>query len=75
MAYSQEETLNVLNFIVEEMNRRQKLFYDLGVVKISEYRKLTGEQLPRIVYICDEVAELLVKTNNKDHKQRIENIE
>ena len=75
MAYSQEETLNVLNFIAEEMNRRQKLFYDLGVVKISEYRKLTGEQLPRIVYICDEVAELLVKTNNKDHKQLIENIE
>lgn len=48
-----------------EMERRYRLFTDAGVRDLAGYQaKCTGERLPRIVIIIDELADLLVLAGN-----------
>ena len=49
-----------LDPLIEEMERRYKLFEANLVVDLPEYHAKTGKILPRIVCICDEYADLLV---------------
>ena len=51
-----------LRWAVNEMTRRFKIFADLGARSIEKYNekvKGTGEHLPRIVVIIDELADLM----------------
>jgi len=57
----------VLDSLIEEMERRYKLFEQNLVSDLPEYRAKTGQVLPRILCVCDEYADLLVNraaTNN-----------
>jgi S-DNA-T family DNA segregation ATPase FtsK/SpoIIIE len=49
-----------LDPLIEEMERRYKLFELALVGDLPEYHAKTGKILPRIVCICDEYADLLV---------------
>lgn len=67
LATSQEATENLINRVLEEMNRRKALFQDYHeqiCTNIDEYHNLTGEQLPRIIVVFDEVADS-VEQNSK----------
>ena len=44
------------------LESRKKILRDAGCVNISEYNRLNDLQLDRIIFACDEVAELLDKT-------------
>ncbi len=58
---------DVLDSLIEEMERRYKLFEQNLVSDLPEYRAKTGQVLPRILCVCDEYADLLVNraaTNN-----------
>jgi DNA segregation ATPase FtsK/SpoIIIE-like protein len=55
----EHSALDVLDSLIEEMERRYKLFEQNVAGDLPEYRKKTGKALPRIVCVCDEYADLL----------------
>jgi S-DNA-T family DNA segregation ATPase FtsK/SpoIIIE len=54
--------LETLNGISNELERRKTVFRSEKCANIDEYNKLSKENLSRIVFACDEVAEILDKT-------------
>lgn len=72
----QEKLINCLEYIVEELNSRKQLFIDCECANIEQYNKLTDYNFHRIVFACDEIAELLDKTGlDKESKVQIAKIE
>lgn len=74
--------INILNWAIEEMNRRYALFRDrlqLGqalVRNIDEYNASLGEgeqKLPKIVMVVDELADLMLRAK-KEIEDRIQNL-
>jgi len=69
-----EYTVSALEHLIYEMYRRADLFKNAGekigssLEKIEEYRKQTGEVLPRIVVIIDEFQVLLESTDKISRK-------
>ncbi len=74
---TEEETLlNTLMMIVEELEKRKDLFLAHSCANISEYNRKEPENLQRIIFACDEVAELLDKTGlSKEKKELVTKIE
>ena len=71
----ESELLKVLNAISTELQRRKELFVQSGVAGIEEYRQKVGP-LQRIIFACDEAAELLDRTGtNKERKELLDQIE
>ena len=56
----EQSVFEVLDSLIEEMERRYQLFEKALVSDLPEYQAKTGDVLPRIVCICDEYADLLV---------------
>ncbi|HWF46080.1 MAG TPA: FtsK/SpoIIIE domain-containing protein, partial [Bryobacteraceae bacterium] len=56
----EHSAIDVLDSLIEEMERRYQLFEQNLVVDLPEYQAKTGKVLPRIVCVCDEYADLLV---------------
>lgn len=53
-----------------ELEHRRELFAAVGTSNLTEYAKATGENLPRHIFSCDEVAEILDTTGlNKAEKE------
>lgn len=60
IARNQEQTEQLIELVLTEMRKRQALFsdyHDKICTNIEEYYELTGETLPRIIVIFDEVAD------------------
>lgn len=60
IANSEEETEGLINLVLTEMNRRKAVFQEYHekiCTNVDEYYDLSGERLPRIVVIFDEVAD------------------
>ncbi|MBV4418096.1 DNA translocase FtsK [Clostridium tyrobutyricum] len=65
-----KKAAGALNWAVQEMNRRYKLFADTGVRNIEGYNKLADEKivdskLPFVVMIIDELADLMMVCPNE----------
>jgi len=56
----EHSVMDVLDPLIEEMERRYELFERNLVSDLPEYRAKTGKVLPRMVCVCDEYADLLV---------------
>jgi hypothetical protein len=59
----EHSVIDVLDSLIEEMERRYKLFEQNLAADLPEYQSRTGNLLPRIVCFCDEYADLLVDRN------------
>lgn len=60
LATSPDTTERLIELVLEEMNERKALFQEYHeqiCTNIDEYERLSGEKLPRIVLIFDEVAD------------------
>lgn len=57
-----EDVIKVLSSLRMEMENRQKTFITRQVRNIDEYHALGNEDLPRIVVIVDELADLVLKS-------------
>ena len=63
---SPDKALKILKRTVQEMERRYTLLKEYKVKKLDEYnKKMTGDQLPRIVVVIDELADLMMNRNTK----------
>lgn len=68
--------LEVLTELVNELENRKQVFREYGCANISEYSKINAPQIKRIVFACDEVAEVLDKTGlSKEAKELVTQIE
>jgi len=56
-----EKVLSSLNWAISEMDRRYKLFAEVGVRNIDGYNEMAGFQsLPYILIVIDELADLML---------------
>jgi S-DNA-T family DNA segregation ATPase FtsK/SpoIIIE len=60
-----KKAITALNAMVKEMERRYKLMAEAKVKNIESYNKKSGDKLPYIVIIIDELADLMM-TSGKD---------
>jgi S-DNA-T family DNA segregation ATPase FtsK/SpoIIIE len=71
-----ERALVVLQMLVNENEKRLKLFRELEVKNLKEYNRKTGSNLCRIGVFCDEIAEMLdkkgVSKSERDVYDRLE---
>lgn len=68
--------LNILTEIVGELENRKTLLRESGCANIGEYNEHYGQKLKRIIFACDEVAEVLDKIGlSKEAKEIVTKIE
>ena len=66
-----KRALKAMNFVVEEMDRRMKLFSSIGAKKIEDYnekiveKKLARVKLPYIMVVVDEFADLMLSVGKE----------
>lgn len=76
MCFEEESLLELLSELTDELQRRTTLFRAAGVPNIDAYNAAKGDNLPRHIFACDEVAEVLDKTGlNKNQKEVVLQIE
>lgn len=63
-----EEVYKVVVYLENAMKERQQLFANVGVKTLSSFNQLTGLNLPYIVFLVDEVADLKIKGNKTHNK-------
>lgn len=71
-----DDVTMTLDELTAELERRKQLFYETSCKNIAMYNNHTGCTLPRIVFGCDEIAELTDKSglSDKELKTRIDHI-
>ena len=76
MCFQEDTLLYVLGQFVAVLEARKKWFDDAGCDNLDAFNKATGEGLPRLVFACDEVAELLDRTGrSKEDRDKLNQIE
>ena len=72
----ENELLDVLTEIVDELESRKIILHESGCANSDEYNEHSENQLNRIIFACDEVAEVLDKTGlSKETKELVTKIE
>lgn len=72
LIYYENEMLEILSQITDTLEQRKELFRESGCSDIDSYNAKTGTNLSRIIFACDELAEVLDKTGlSKDRKEQI----
>lgn len=72
----EETLLKVLIGITTELKRRKEILRNAASANIDEYNRNTEKKLQRIIFACDEIAEVLDKTGlTKQQKDEILKIE
>ncbi len=63
---------NALGWLVAEMERRYRLFEEMGVKNIAGYNELSGFQaMPFIIVIVDEMADIMMSKNAGEIEEKI----
>ena len=71
-----ERLMKRLDFIVKELETRKEMFRKTRCNNIVQYNNMFGCDLQRIIFGCDEIAELLDKTGlSKNDKEIIAQVE
>ena len=72
----EKKLLELLNRLAETLEERKRLFKEVEAANITEYREKAGDYMQRIVFACDEVAELLDRTGaDKERRELLAQIE
>ena len=76
MVFREDNLLYVLGQLTAVLEHRKGRFAEIGCPNIDAYNEATGEGLPRLVFACDEVAEVLGRTGaDKERKELLGQIE
>ena len=71
ICFEETDLLGLLTDLVAELERRKEIFRTAGCSSIDTYNKSTGENLQRIIFACDEVAEVLDKTGADAERKKL----
>ena len=71
MCFAEGDLCNILDRLVEELERRKSAFKALGCPNIDAYNETTKQPLPRLIFACDEVAEMLDKTGADSERKKL----
>lgn len=76
MCFTEKDLLYTLGQLVTVLEYRKGRLAETGCKDLDTHNEVTGESLPRIVFACDEVAEMLDKTGrSKESKEVLAQIE
>ena len=76
MCFTEKDLLYTLGQLVTVLEYRKGRLAETGGKDLDTYNEVTGESLSRIVFACDEVAEMLDKTGrSKESKEVLAQIE
>ena len=76
MCFTENDLLYTLNQLVAVLESRKRQLAETGCPNLDAYNKATGEGLPRLIFACDEMAEVLDRTGkSKEDKERLGQIE
>lgn len=67
IVFESEKALKLLKWSVNEMEKRYSILKEKRVKNIDEYNsKIIGEKMYRIVFVIDELADMMMSGNKKD---------
>lgn len=76
ICFEEDSLMELLDGLVDELERRKSLFQAAGSPNIDEYNRHTGKALQRHIFACDEAAEILDKTGlTREQKEKVSRIE
>ena len=76
MCFTEDDLLHTLNQLAAVLEYRKGRLAETGCPNLDAYNKTTGEGLSRLIFACDEVAEVLDRTGkSKEDKERLGQIE
>ena len=76
MCFNEQDLLYTLNQLVAVLEYRKGRLAETGCKDLDAYNEATGDGLPRLVFACDEVAEMLDRTGrSKEDKELLAQIE
>lgn len=76
LCFTEDDLLYTLNQLVAVLEFRKRQLAETGCPNLDAYNEATGEGLPRLIFACDEVAEVLDRTGrSKEDKERLGQIE
>lgn len=70
MIFEENDLNNTLSILVDDLEKRKTLFRESGVENINKYNQ-SGHDMQRIIFACDEIAEVLDKTGLSKEKKEI----
>ena len=71
MCFTEEDLRYSLDQLVTVLEYRKSEFRALGCPNIDAYNETTELPLPRLIFACDEVAEMLDKTGADNERKRL----
>ena len=71
MCFEEENLLQTLDHLVNALEQRKQLFRSLGCANIDIYNKVEECSLPRMIFACDEVAEILDRTGADTERKKL----
>ena len=71
ICFTEENLLDTLDRLVEDMEHRKSAFKALGCPNIDAYNETAEQPLPRLIFACDEVAEMLDKTGADNERKKL----
>jgi DNA segregation ATPase FtsK/SpoIIIE, S-DNA-T family len=66
------QVIPVLSHLIDEMNDRYERFAKISADNLLDYQTKAGHQLPRLVCVVDEYAELLMGSRKKADREQAE---
>ena len=76
MCFDEQSLMALLTDLVDTLESRKQHFRAVGAANLDEYNRITGQHERRIIFGCDEVAEILDKTGrSKEEKEQLNQIE
>ena len=71
MCFTEEDLRDTLDRLVEELEHRKSAFKALGCPNIDAYSETSEQPIQRLVFACDEVAEVLDKTGADSERKKL----
>lgn len=71
MCFDEDALIDTLNHLTDTLEQRKREFKALGCPNIDVYNEATGNGLKRLVFACDEVAEMLDKTGVDNERKKL----
>lgn len=76
MCFDEDRLIEILAELVGELNKRKYILKTSGYPNISSHNAGTGDHLKRIIFACDEIAEVLdTRGLSKEQKDKVNQIE